>query len=182
MPDYSNSCIYQIICKDETIKDSYIGSTTNFKRRMNQHRDSVDNYKSRKHKYKLYQFIRAHGGWQNWIMKPIIHYSCLDKMEAAEHERFYYDSLKPTLNDQIPLRTRKEWIEANRPKINKLANNYYHNNKDKCLESQKKWTSKNKEKIKIIKKTYYEKNKDKILEQKKEKYALSKSTNPSLSV
>tara|TARA_R110001632_G_scaffold82407_1_gene182919 strand:+ start:281 stop:829 length:549 start_codon:yes stop_codon:yes gene_type:complete len=182
MPDYSNSTIYQIICKDENIKDIYIGSTTNFKRRMIQHRDSVDNYKSRKHKYKLYTFIRAHGGWQNWIMKPIIHYSCLNKMEVAEHERFYYDSLKPSLNDQIPLRTRKEWEDANRPKLNKMANDYYHNNKDKCLESQNKWRSANKEILKIRKKEYYQKNKVIISDKRKIKYALSKETNPLLSV
>lgn len=182
MPDYSNSCIYQIVCKDESITDSYIGSTTNFKKRITQHRDNVNNYKSRKHKYKLYQFIRDHGGWSNWIMKPIINYSCESQIEVAEHERFYYDSLKPSLNYQIPNRTRKEWQQANRPKLNKSANDYYHKNKQKCLESQKKWTSKNKDKIKIIKKTYYDKNKEEILEKKRQKYALSKETNPPLLV
>ena len=182
MPDYSTSCIYQILCKDESIKDIYIGSTTNFKRRMTQHKDCINNYKSRKHKYKLYQFIRNHGGWSNWVMKPIINYKCETKIEVAEHERFYYDSLKPTLNDQIPNRSRKEWIEANRNKINKLANDYYHNNKAKCLESQRKWNEKNYEHTKNQKKEYYEKNKKIISEKKKIKYALSKETNPLLSV
>ena len=182
MPDYSKSCIYKIYCKDENITDCYIGSTTNYAKRKFQHKENVNKYQSRKHKYKLYTFIREHGGWDNWNMTPIINYSCETKLEVSQHERFYIDSLKPTLNVQIPFQTRKEWEAKNRTKLNKYANEYYHNNKDKCLESQKKWRDSNKDKIKIIKKTYYEKNKDKILEQKKEKYALSTSTNQSLSV
>ena len=111
-------------------------------------------------------------------MTPISEINCDDKNELKQHERIYIDALNSTLNTQIPLRTRKEWEKANRKKINKNANNYYHKNKEKCLESQKKWTSKNKDKISSIKKVYYQKNKDKILEQKKIKYNELKSTNP----
>ena len=176
MPDYSNSTIYKIICKDPSIIDSYIGSTTNFKKRIYAHKDCVNNYKSRKHKYKLYQFIREHGGWNNFIITPIIKYNCETKLEVAQHERFYIDAIKPSLNDQIPLRTRKEWIEANRNKVNKYANNYYHGNKDKCLAAQKKWVDSNKDKVKKIKTEYYNRNKSTILKKRREKY--KEKTNP----
>ncbi len=182
MLNYNQSIIYKIICKDETILDVYVGSTTNFNRRLCQHRENVTNYKCRKSNYKVYKFIREHGGWSNWEMIAISEINCDDKNELKQHERLYIDALNSTLNTQIPLRTRKEWEADNRDKINKNANNYYHENKQKCLESQKKWSSKNKDKISAIKKVYYQKNKDKILENKKIKYNALKSTNPSLSV
>jgi len=182
MPDYSKSCIYKIYCKDENITDCYIGSTTNYKKRGYQHKENVNNYQSRKHKYKLYTFIREHGGWDNWNMTPIINYSCETKLEVAQHERFYIESLKATLNDKLPLQTREEWIAKNRPKINKYANDYYHKNKEKCLAAQKKWTIANKEQCKKIKAAYYQKNKQKLLQKKKDKYDFLKETTPSESV
>ena len=87
--------------------------------------------------------------------------------------------MNPTLNCKIPLGTREEWIAKNRQKVNKYANNYYHKNKEKCLQSQKKWVNANKEKSKQIKALYYQKNKEKILQNKKDKY---NETNSSLSV
>ena len=182
MTEKTQSTIYKIICNDPDITDCYVGSTTNFKKRMANHKDAIHNYKSRKHKYKLYEFIRNHGGWDNWRPVEIITHNCIDKLEVALHERFYIDALKPSLNTQIPLRTRKEWIECNRDKINDLANNYYHKNKEVCLASQKKWREANREKLKIDKKNYYDKNKERILQKKREQYALSKQTNPPLSV
>jgi len=182
MTEKKQSTIYKIICNDPDITDCYVGSTTNFKKRMANHKDAIHNYKSRKHKYKLYEFIRNHGGWNNWRPIEIITHNCVDKLEVAVHERFYIDALKPSLNTQIPLRTRKEWIECNRDKINGIANSYYHKNKEVCLASQKKWREANKEKLKIDKKNYYDKNKERILQKKREQYALSKETNPSLSV
>ena len=35
--------IYKIYCKDESIKDIYIGSTSNFKRRKRDHRSRCNN-------------------------------------------------------------------------------------------------------------------------------------------
>ena len=170
MSNYENGCIYIIKSKDETISDSYIGSTTNFERRKYQHKHNINLYTCVKHKYKLYQFIREHGGWDNFTMSILCHHSCECKHELMLKEKEFVLNLMPTLNSQVPLRTRQEWVSDNREYINKKSNDYYHNNKDKCLASQKKWSNANKDKIALIKKKYYEKKK------------LKEQTNASLSV
>ena len=63
--DYKNSVIYRIYCKDENIKDCYIGSTKCFIDRFNFHKNLIIknlNY----YKYEVYQFIRDNGGWDNF--------------------------------------------------------------------------------------------------------------------
>ena len=47
--NYSNSIIYKIYCKDENVKDTYIGETTDFIRRKCCHkRDCGKEYKQYK--------------------------------------------------------------------------------------------------------------------------------------
>ena len=50
--DYSNTIIYKITCKDSTVKDVYVGHTTNFVQRKHSHKQSCINYKSPNHNFK----------------------------------------------------------------------------------------------------------------------------------
>ena len=43
MSKYNNSNIYKIFCKDTTIKEVYVGSTTNFKHRNIHHKSDCNN-------------------------------------------------------------------------------------------------------------------------------------------
>ena len=43
--DYSNTIIYKIYCKDTSISDTYIGHTTNFLLRKQQHKYVSNNIK-----------------------------------------------------------------------------------------------------------------------------------------
>ena len=54
--DYSKTIIYKICCKDTNVTDFYIGHTTNFTKRKNQHKTSCvnENYKCKgEFKYKV---------------------------------------------------------------------------------------------------------------------------------
>lgn len=75
--------IYEIACKDESIQNVYIGHTKNFTRRRSKH---MNDYKSKK--YKFHNFIKQHGGWDNWEMKKIEEIEC-DKLEARKMEQSY---------------------------------------------------------------------------------------------
>ena len=55
--NYDNSIVYKNVCRDVTVKDVYVGSTTDFKTRKNTHHQ-----KSKTEDTKLYNFIRDHGG------------------------------------------------------------------------------------------------------------------------
>lgn len=80
--DYSNTIIYKIYCKDKTIKDVYIGQTTNFVIRKYEHKTSCNT----KNDLEIYKTIRENGGWDNWNMIEIAKYNCNDSTDSTEEE------------------------------------------------------------------------------------------------
>jgi hypothetical protein len=101
--DYSNTIIYKITCKDPSIKDVYVGHTTNFVQRKHSHKQSCINEKSPNHQCKLYKIIRENGGWYNWNMEIINFFNCKDHFEARIKEQEYFVSLNATLNSVEPM-------------------------------------------------------------------------------
>lgn len=111
--DYSNTLIYKITCKDVNVEDIYVGHTTDFVQRRKGHERSCIHTKSVNYNCKLYQVIRANGGWNNWKMEIINFFNCKNLYEAREKEQEYFIALKATLNSVEPLPTQK-------PKVKKL--------------------------------------------------------------
>ena len=97
--DYSNTTIYKIFCKDETILDFYIGHTTNFFQRKASHKITCENPNSSSYNTKLYKTIRENGGWNNWNMQEIEVLNLKNSTEARIKEGEYYQKLKANLND-----------------------------------------------------------------------------------
>jgi len=96
--DFKNTVIYKLCCKDENIKNIYIGYTTNIKDRMGVHRRVClyDTHKS--HNQRTYTFIRENGGWDNWTYEILEEFPCNNKIEARNKEKEWFDKLKPELN------------------------------------------------------------------------------------
>ena len=82
--DYSNSTIYKLCCKDTSIKDIYIGSTTNFRQRKSQHKNCCNNENNKHYNYRLYKFIRENGGFDNWEMFMIEEFKCENKLQKLK--------------------------------------------------------------------------------------------------
>ena len=97
--DYSNTIIYKICYKDESITDVYIGHTTNFIQRKYSHKIACNNLNS---DLKIYKIIRSNGGWDNWNMVEIAKYCCKDVTEARIKEQEHYNNLKSSLNSNPP--------------------------------------------------------------------------------
>ena len=97
--DYSNTIIYKIYCKDETITDIYVGHTTNFTKRKCLHKTACNDLNN---KLKIYNTIREYGGWDNWNMIKIAKYNCNDHTEARIKEQEHYKELKASLNSIPP--------------------------------------------------------------------------------
>ena len=127
MPDYSNTIIYKICCKDTSITDFYIGSTCNFRARKYSHKHNCN---SENRNCNVYKFIREHGGWDNWDMIMIHEASLENKLQKGKLEREYIEKMKPTLNSYLPSRTNKEWKQENKEKIQA----YIEANKEKAKE------------------------------------------------
>ena len=146
---YNNSCIYKI-SKDNLI---YIGSTCNFKQRLNEHKSSCNNINCKKYNLKIYQTIRLNGGWDEFEKVIIQNICCENREELREIEGNFIKNIG-TLNCKIAGRSQKKYQEDNKDKISKKAKQYYEDNKNKITENRKQ---------------YYEDNKNKILEKRKKK-------------
>ena len=170
--NYSNGIIYKIACNDTTITDCYVGSTTNFKQRKARHKNVCNKETNKAYNLRVYKFIRDNGGWQNWSMVEIEKYPCNDKRELEARERYWLETLKASLNHNIPTRTQKEYhkeyYEENKDKIKEYQKT------DKRKEQQKEYHEKNRDTIKEYKKEWYQENKDEILEKRKEYHKKNK--------
>ena len=135
------SVIYKIYCKDENIKDCYVGSTNNYNKRKIQHKYCCNNINSDRHHLKVYEFIRANGGFENFdfiILEQLE--NIMTKKDLLKIEGQYIKNNNATLNYIIAGRTDQE---------------YYQDNKKQIAENGKKWRQKNiqqlieREKIKV---------------------------------
>ena len=106
--DYLKTIIYKIVCKDLSVKDLYVGHTTDFIRRKYKHMSICRNPEHKNHSSKLYECIGKNGRWDNWEMVEIEKYPCTDSNEARSRERFWYENLIATLNTVCPCRSSGE--------------------------------------------------------------------------
>ena len=150
--------IYIIKSKEQSLHDFYIGSTEDMRNRKHKHKYDCYSKNGPKYNYKLYKFIRANGGWENFEMIQIA--SVWDKATKTlfQIEQDYIDQYKPNLNTLRAYRSEE------------CDKQHRENNK----EYYKEWRDKNKEYHKEYKKEHYEKNKDRILEKCKEYYHKNK--------
>ena len=90
----------------------YVGHTTNFVQRRYAHKQGCINNKSANHNCKLYDVIRANGGWSNWHMEIINFFNCADHCDARKKEQEYFIELKATLNSIEPFPKKEEKINT----------------------------------------------------------------------
>jgi hypothetical protein len=129
--DYSRNLIYKLVCNDLSICETYTGHTTAFIKRKNSHRQRCCNANDEKYNLKVYQVIRANGGWENWSMIEIEKYPCVDLNEACTRERYWYESLNSQMNTRVPIRTKQEYYVDNAVEISEKAKQYYTKNSEK---------------------------------------------------
>ena len=161
--NYNNSVIYKICCNDISITDCYVGSTTSFQKRKSAHKSACKNERGKHYNLNVYQFIRAHGEWENWSMIVIEEYPCDSKNQLHTRERYHMELLRATLNKQTPTRTNKEWCEDNAEHIKQ----YRQDNADHIKVRDKDYKQDNADHIKAYKKAYRQDNADHIKAQKK---------------
>lgn len=102
--DCSKTIIYKIVCNDLKVTDLYVGSTTDIIRRKHRHKYNCNNSKQSNHHLKIYQTIRANGGWDNWSVVLVEEYPCANKLEARRRERYWLETLDASMNMKIPTR------------------------------------------------------------------------------
>ena len=151
--DYSNTVIYKIVCNDLSITECYVGSTTDFVRRKQRHKNDCLNEKDRKYNYKVYKTIRETGSWENWTMVEIEKYPCKDANEACAKEREWFERLNSTLNTIYPQRGMveysKDYKESHRDEILLKGRQYYELHKEEALLKGRQYRETHNEEILI---------------------------------
>ncbi len=119
--DWSKAMFYRIICRDITVKECYVGSTTNENNRRANHKSKCTNETDPDHNLYVYRFIREHGSWDNWelIVHEKLHMN--NEYECKIRERFWVEQYKAKLNKQVPSRTRAEYHVDHREELTQRA-------------------------------------------------------------
>jgi len=179
--DYSKTIIYKIVCNDMTITDLYVGSTVDFTCRKNIHKSTCNRPNNKEYNYKIYQSIRANGGWQNWTMVMIEPFPCENRLQAERRERYWYEELSASLNGKCPSRTMAEYRQDNKEQIAEYIKQYRQENKEQIAEQMKQRYQENKEKLKEYQRKYYLKKKSRNPINNKDIYKCSTLTSAGLS-
>ena len=163
--DYSKTNIYKIVCNDLTVKDCYVGHTTDMIKRKCRHKLNCNNEKNKAHNFKIYKIIRENGGWDNWDMVLVEKFPCKDKFEACKRERELYEELDAKLNMVRPYRTHEEHKEYDKQYIKQ----YREDNKKEIKEKRKQYNQEHKAEINEKQKQYRVEHRAEIKEKLKEK-------------
>ncbi len=127
--------IIYCIKQKETGYDSpiYIGSTNHFDRRKMNHKTNYNNTNRKEYNYKVYQYIRENGGWDNFEMLEIgvIEYETEEELRIEEQK--WIDDLGAELNGHRAYLSKKKHKELNNIKRKK----YYQKYKEKIKEKSK---------------------------------------------
>ena len=158
--DYSKTNIYKIVCNDLTIKECYVGHTTDMTKRKCQHKSACNNEKDKRYNFKIYQIIRENGGWTNWDMVLFEKFPCNDKYEARKREREVYEELGAKMNTKRPYTTQEHKAE-----IAEKRKQYYQEHKAELQQHNKQYREEHKAEIK----QYYLEHKAEIAEKNKAK-------------
>ena len=171
---YDNAFIYMLTINEEC----YIGSTFDFNRRMNDHKNSCYNENGEKNNFKIYKYIRENGGWSSVNIRIIDVYYLVTKKFKIETEQYYMEYFRSSLNSQraytgldrkeYKKQYQKKYYENNTEKIKQQQKEYSENNKEKIKQRQKQWNENNIERIKEYQKQWYENNTERIKEYKKQ--------------
>jgi hypothetical protein len=162
MAKYKNGKIYKLWSPQGD--DIYIGSTVNsLSKRKGEHKSGYFNKTSHcnsKILFEKYDDVR---------IELIEKFACENRMELNAREGYYIRTLE-CVNKQIAGRTKKEYHENNKEKINEYYKEYREANKEYFKEYNKEYRENNKEYFKEYNKEYREDNR----EYHKEYYEINK--------
>ena len=133
IPDYQQGKIYKII-NHELPNLIYYGSTTRtLNNRFSRHKNKYNNCSSK---------IMFSVGTPEIIL--LEEYPCETKQELEERERYYIEG-NECVNHYIPCRTKKEYYEDNKEKLNEQSKQYKQDNKEQLVEYFKQYRQDNKQ-------------------------------------
>ena len=152
----------------------YIGSTKCFRKRKSTHKKTCNNDNDRDHNLRVYQHIRAHGGWDAWFMNVIEQIEYTHKWELETREAHHIRDLNASLNCKIPTQTRAEHYQSNRERILEQRKQYRESNPEVMRETWRRSHQKNRESRLVLMKQQYQANREAKKEKAKKYYQVNR--------
>ena len=156
-PKYENTIVYKIKCVDPLVPEFYLGYSTftlAHVSRMFEVRCKHD------YNWPVCEFVRQHGGFQNWCFERLEIKTCSSSLEARTELRKHFNADPPTLNKHLPTRTNKEYARGEK---NKQAQKTYRElHIEKNHQDQKTHYQRNREALLKNRREYLEANRDMI--------------------
>ena len=135
--DYSKCIIYKIQHKDNNDL-LYVGHTTNFTKRKNEHKSRVICEMNKEYNHKVYQMIRENGGWDDFNMVVIKDFPCENKQQATTEEDRIMREMKATMNTFRASRSQKEYRQDNKEYFINYKAEYFQKNKERITSKNNK--------------------------------------------
>jgi len=159
---YANGKVYKLV--NDIDNEIYVGSTClPLHKRLFYHKNKSKSQPT----IKVYCHLNTIG-FENIHIILIENFACDSKEELLARERHWIDTLKPSLNKQLPLRTQHEWFKDNKEHVATKRREYYETNKEAISETNRQYRDVNREAINQQKREHRLANLDKIKEDKKQ--------------
>ena len=153
--DYSKTIIYKIVCKDPLVPDFYLGYSTF----SLVHLSKMFKVRCKNDKWPVCEFIRQHGGVENWYFERLDCKPCLTSLDARTELRRHFDASPPTLNRQLPTRTPKEYSKGEKNRA--VQKEYREEHREQIRMEQAAQYQKNRERLLIKRREYFLANREK---------------------
>ena len=161
---------YRFVCEDPNIVNTYVGSTSNFAKRKQQHKQSCLHDTSKAHNFKIYQTIRESGGWDAWKMVEIESRLVKNKRDAEKIEQEWIEKFNADMNSHKAFGGNnsqeyfKNYAIENCDKIRERKKHYRTAHLNEIKQSELEYRKRNSDYIKDYKKKNYYKNHEENLE------------------
>jgi len=160
MPNYQNGKIYKLWSPSKNLV--YYGSTVqSLSRRLSEH------IRHNKNQKKCISYLITE--CEDYKIELLEEYPCNNKQQLERKEGEYQKN-NECVNAKIAGRTKSEYYQDNKEKINKINNKYHQDNIEKIKEQKKIYSKLNGDIANDRSKEYYKENIDKVKEYKKEYY------------
>jgi len=150
MPDYQKGKIYKLWSPSKNLV--YYGSTIEtLSSRLSKHKYSYKTYNNDKKKYCTSYLILE---CEDYKIELVEEYPCNNKDQLFKKEGEYIKA-NECINKNVSGRTKQEWTDENKEKVDEYKKKYIEENIDKVKECKKNYEEKNREKINQKQKEYY---------------------------
>ncbi len=162
--------VYKIYCVKDSAPQLYVGSTKRYEKREQSHRYKCSNPESDGYMRRVYRYIRANGGWDQFRMEPIETVEYEDVLELRLHERYWIEKLKTTLNCCIPTRTDAEYRADNAERIRLHKQEFQQTHAESIARTKRAYYVEHKDQITQSIAAYKEANRETVLRRYKDYY------------